>query len=141
MTVMTEPQQRLSRSAEDYLEAIGHLCQQRRVAQVSDIAEMLGVQKPSVTAAMRRLAELGLIEYRPYAPIQLTEKGKQYADKVSRAHGILHRFMHEVAGLSEQRADESACLMEHILTFEEIEGMARRLDGLKAAGFLPGDSV
>lgn len=138
---MTEPHQRLSRSAEDYLEAIGHLCQLHQVAQVSDIAEMLGVKKPSVTAAMRRLAELGLIDYHQYAPISLTEKGKRYADKVSRAHGILHRFMREIAGLNEQRADESACLIEHILTFEEIEGVARRMDAIKEAGFLPEEAV
>lgn len=119
--------ERLGRSAEDYLEAIGHLCLRNGSAQVSDIAQMLNVKKPSVTAAMRRLAELGLIDYHQYAPIQLTETGRQYADRVIHAHHILHRFMTEVAGLSPERAGEAACLIEHILTYEEIAGMAAKL--------------
>ncbi len=120
-------QPRLSRSAEDYLEAVGSLCRASGRASVSDIAARLGVRKPSVTAAMRHLATLGLIEYRPYAPIHLTEKGQQYANEVISAHGILRRFLIEVAGLSPERADEAACQMEHVLTYEEIDAISRRL--------------
>ena len=116
---------RLSRSAEDYLEAIGHLCHKNGKAQVSDVAIMLNVKKPSVTAAVHQLAEEGLITYRRYAPIELTEKGRQYADRVIRAHAILQRFLIEAAGLSSERADDVACHMEHLLTMEEIEHIER----------------
>lgn len=119
--------ERLGKSAEDYLEAIGLLCRQHGEAQVSDIANMLRVKKPSVTAAIRRLAELGLVEYHIYTPLHLTEKGKQYADRVIYAHHVLRRFMREIAGLTPERANEAACLIEHILTYEEIHGMAARL--------------
>lgn len=122
-----ELKKRLGRSAEDYLEAIGLLCKEHGAAQVSDIAQMLGVKKPSVTAAMRRLAEAGLIDYHQYAPIQLTEAGKQYAEHVIAAHNTLHRFMTEIAGLAPERADEVACLIEHILTYDEIAAMATKL--------------
>ncbi len=118
---------RLSRSAEDYLEAVGSLCREVGCAQVSEIAARLGVRKPSVTAAMRHLAALGLIEYRPYAPIHLTEQGRRYADEVISAHSILRRFFIEAAGLSPERADEAACQMEHVLTYEEIDHIASRL--------------
>ncbi len=118
---------RLSRSAEDYLEAVGSLCRESGCAQVSDIAARLGVRKPSVTAAMRQLAALGLIEYRPYAPIHLTEQGRRYADSVISAHGILKRFLIEAAGLTAERADEAACQMEHVLSYEEIDAISRRL--------------
>ncbi len=124
----TELKKRLGRSAEDYLEAIGLLCRQHGAAQVSDIAQMLNVKKPSVTAAMRRLAEAGLIDYHQYAPIQLTDAGKAYAERVIVAHNILHRFMTEIAGLAPDRADEAACLIEHILTYDEIAGMAAKLN-------------
>ncbi len=121
------PAARLSRSAEDYLEAVGHLCRESGCAQVSDIASRLGVRKPSVTAAMRHLASLGLVEYRQYSPIRLTEKGRQYANEVISAHGILRRFLTEAAGLTPERADEAACLMEHVLTYAEIDAISRRL--------------
>lgn len=125
---MSSPFTRLSRSAEDYLEAIGHLCRVNGRAQVSDVAAMLNVKKPSVTAAVHQLAEEGLITYRRYAPIELTEKGRHYADRVIRAHDILQRFLAEAAGLAQERADEIACQMEHILTMEEIEQIEQRLD-------------
>ncbi len=118
---------RLSRSAEDYLEAVGHLCRESGCAQASDIATRLGVRKPSVTAAMRHLAALGLVEYRQYAPIRLTEKGQRYAESVINAHSILRRFLTEAAGLTTERADEAACQMEHVLTYEEIDTISRRL--------------
>ncbi len=118
---------RLSRSAEDYLEAVGSLCRESGCAQVGEIATRLGVRKPSVTVAMRHLAALGLIEYRPYAPIHLTEQGRRYADSVISAHGVLKRFFIEAAGLSAERADEAACQMEHVLTYEEIDTIAQRL--------------
>ncbi len=119
--------ERLSRSAEDYLEAVGSLCREAGHAQVSDIAARLNVRKPSVTAAMRHLAGLGLVEYRPYAPIRLTEEGLRYAESVMSAHRVLRRFLAEVAGLSPERADEAACQMEHVLTYAEIDEIAHRL--------------
>ena len=119
---------RLSRSAEDYLEAIGHLCRENGRAQVSDVAAMLNVKKPSVTAAVHQLAAEGLITYKRYAPIELNDKGRQYADLVIRAHGILHRFLVESAGLAPERADEVACHMEHLLSIEEIESIGSRLN-------------
>lgn len=121
---------RLSRSAEDYLEAIGQLCAQSAdgVALVSEVAQLLNVKKPSVTAAMHQLAEEGLISYRPYAPIRLTDKGREYAALVMNAHCVLRRFMIEAAGLTPERAEEVGCLVEHILTHAEIRGIEERLN-------------
>ena len=125
---MSSHPSRLSRSAEDYLEAIGHLCRENGRAQVSDVAAMLNVKKPSVTAAVHQLAEEGLITYRRYAPIELTEKGRKYADRVIQSHATLKRFLIEIGGLVPERAEEVACSMEHILTFEEIAAMGERVN-------------
>ncbi len=124
---MKQDEPRLSRSAEDYLECIGHLCHEKGVARVNDIAQRLRVKKPSVTVAVRRLAELGYVSYQQYSPVELTARGRQYANRVISAHSILRRFMREVAGLSTQRANETACLIEHILTMEEIQQLSKRL--------------
>ena len=124
---MKQEFKRLSRSAEDYLEAIGHLCREKGAARVNDIALRLNVKKPSVTAAVRRLADLDLVVYHQYAPIELTEKGEKYANQVIRAHTILRRFMHEVAGLSREKANETACMLEHILSQDDIRQLSKRL--------------
>ncbi len=112
---------RLSESAEDYLEVIGTLCQKHGQAQVSDIALALNVKKPSVTAAIRQLAELELIEYRSYAPIKLTEKGRLYAEKVMHTHQLLCNFFHKHVGFDEERATMIACHMEHVLNDDEVQ--------------------
>lgn len=124
---MKQDSKKLTRSAEDYLEAIGLLCLEHGAARVNDIAVRLNVKKPSVTAAVRRLADQDLVVYRQYAPIELTKKGEEYADKVIRAHRILRRFMHEVAGLSREKANETACMLEHILSPKDIQTLSERL--------------
>ena len=55
----------LTKSNEDYLEAIGLLSEKNGTAQVRDIAEMLKVKMPSVTSAVKQLADMGLVEYTP----------------------------------------------------------------------------
>ncbi len=124
---------RLSESAEDYLEIIGKLCAQHGKAQVSDIAALLGVKKPSVTAAVRHLAELGLVEYRSYSPITLTEEGQLYADKVYYVHKLLHAFFENNVGIESKRAEVIACHMEHVLTAEEVEQFERFRQQLPSA--------
>lgn len=120
---------RLRESAEDYLEAIGTLCRKNGNAQVSDIATLLNVKKPSVTAAMRQLKEEGLIEYKQYAPITLTEKGQAYAQRVMNAHSTLRQFLCERGGLRLERADAAACHLEHWLSEDEINIIAEKLKG------------
>ncbi len=118
----------LTASAEDYLEVIGKLCRQNGQAQVSEIALALGVKKPSVTAAIRHLSELGLVEYKSYAPVKLTEMGEVYADKVIFIHEMLSDFFQQYVGFDKERAAEIACHMEHQLNDNEITVFSRFLD-------------
>ena len=48
-----------STSAEDYLERISELIDRKGYARVVDIAQVLEVSQPSVTAMVQRLAEAG----------------------------------------------------------------------------------
>ena len=111
----------LTKSNEDYLEAIGLLSEKNGTAQVRDIAEMLKVKMPSVTSAVKQLADMGLVEYTQYAPVKLTPQGRRIAGKIIVSHGILFDFLREELVLPEERANEVACQIEHIMTFEEIE--------------------
>ncbi len=120
---------RLRERAEDYLEAIGTLCRETGQAQVSHIAHLLDVKQPSVTAALRNLRDEGLIEYKQYSPVTLTEKGQAYAKKVMMAHSTLRQFLHEMGGIELDRADIAACHLEHWLSYEEIANIAERLNG------------
>lgn len=110
----------LTKSNEDYLEAIRLLVLKNGVAQVKDIANMLNVKMPSVNSAVRHLAELGLVEYVQYAPVRLTEKGELRADQIIERHLTLKSFLEGALQIGHERSDEIACLMEHILNDEEV---------------------
>ncbi len=115
----------LTASLEDYLETIYELVRDRRVARVRDIAQARNVKASSVTPAMRRLDELGLIKYSRREFIELTPEGERQARRVYSGHQILERFFGEFLGLSPQAAEENACAMEHSLTNEARERFVR----------------
>lgn len=114
----------LTKSNEDYLEAIGLLVRERGIAQVRDIAMVMNVKMPSVTSAVRQLAELGLVEYVQYAPVRLTKKGMKLADRIINCHNILHAFFRDILRLPDERANEIACQVEHVMEPEEIDRIA-----------------
>lgn len=111
---------KLSESLEDYLEAIFNLLEGRTVARSKDIAEQLGVTRASVTGALRNLARKGLIHYKPYGFITLTDKGGRMAARVVRRHQVLHSFFADILGLEEGMSQEAACRAEHTLGSEII---------------------
>ena len=115
------PTLELSNSLEDYIEAVRNIELEKGCATVGEIAESLNVKKPSVSLAMKQLKERGLVEYTQYAPVRLTPQGRRIAGKIIVSHGILFDFLREELALTEERANEVACQIEHIMTFEEIE--------------------
>jgi DtxR family Mn-dependent transcriptional regulator len=106
---------KLSASLEDYLEAIFNLLEGKAVARSKDIADQLGVTRASVTGALRNLAQKGLVHYKPYGFITLTEKGVRLAARVARRHQVLHSFFTDILGLEEGMSQEAACRAEHTL--------------------------
>jgi DtxR family Mn-dependent transcriptional regulator len=111
----------LSASLEDYLEAILQLERTSRVARVSEIADHLGVSRPSVTGALRNLSARGLVSHAPYSHATLTEEGTCIALEVERRHLAMRDFLTQVLGVEEHQADITACRLEHVLDAEVLE--------------------
>jgi DtxR family Mn-dependent transcriptional regulator len=109
----TVAKKRLSPSLEDYLEAVLDLVQTDKVARVRDIARRLKVGMPSVSSALRALAQRGLVNYDPYQVITLTAQGQRLAREIGRRHNVLHGFLANVLKLDEATAQANACRMEH----------------------------
>ncbi len=103
----------LSESLEDYLEVILDLESTHKVARAKDIADKMGVQRGSVTSALKNLEEKKLINYEPYSFITLTRKGKTIAEDVSNRHAVLKNFLVNVLQIDEKTAESTACRMEH----------------------------
>ncbi len=113
-------QKQLSESLEDYIEAIAILNKKNGHAHTKEIAEHLGVKMPSVTSALRQLAQMGLIHYSTHFPVCLTEDGEKIAEAVMRRHNTLLRFFSETLALPTSKATEMACRIEHIVDEDTI---------------------
>jgi DtxR family Mn-dependent transcriptional regulator len=111
----------LSSAMEDYLEAIYHLEQERRIARVRDIANRLGVKMSSVSSALKILGSRGLIRYDPHQFITLTDRGIKRAEEIVRKHEVLKRFLAGVLQVDPVVAEDNACRIEHHLDPVVIE--------------------
>lgn len=103
-------------SLQDYLEVILSLSEEDENVRVTDIASSLNIAKASVSQALSTLKKEGLITQSRYGPVQLTEKGKEYAHQVRRRHEVIRFFLMEVLGVSPEIAERDACLLEHELS-------------------------
>jgi len=110
---------------EDYLEAIYHLEQERRIARVRDIANRLGVKMSSVSSALKILGSRGLIRYDPHQFITLTDRGIKKAEEIVRKHEVLKRFLAGVLQIDPAVAEDNACRIEHHLDPEVIDKLVR----------------
>lgn len=85
-----------------------------------DIAEEMGVSKPSVSNAMKRLREANMIYIGKGGRIIFTDEGREYAEKVYSKHSLLSRVL-RFMGVNKDTADREACLMEHAISDETYE--------------------
>lgn len=103
-----------SATIEEYLEAIYKLAEKGPV-RPSQLAEVMGVSAPTVTATLGRLQSAGLIE-RPDGGVELTNAGRRGALDIIRRHRLAERFLVDVLGLSWDEVHEEACQLEHALS-------------------------
>lgn len=113
-------------SGEDYLETILMLCKQQGAARSVDIAAHLGVTKPSVSFAMKKLRESGYILMGDDNRITLTETGEAIACRVLERHTLLTTML-MMLGVSEETARADACKIEHDLSEETFEAIRRHM--------------
>ncbi len=114
--------EKMSKSHEDYLEAIVMLGGTTEVSVRSvDIAKQMGVSKASVNKAVTALKESKLVDQPYYGDVTLTEAGYEYATAVYDRHQLLFTFLTKELGISEEVAEEEACLMEHAISDDSFE--------------------
>jgi len=122
----------IGKSAEDYLESMIILKEKNGYIRSIDIAGFLGVTKPSVSNAMKRLREEGYIEMNRSGFITVTEKGMEIADKIYTRHKKLTGFFVSL-GVNPETAEDDACKIEHDLSDETFEAICAHVDNLDKA--------
>ncbi|NOZ01558.1 MAG: DtxR family transcriptional regulator [Deltaproteobacteria bacterium] len=122
----------LTRALEDYLETIFRIMSSTPVARVRDIAHARDVRSASVTPALRRLSDMGLIDYARREYVTLTPTGEQEARRVYARHCVLTRFFSEVLQMPPDAAEREACAMEHTLSDDGMDRLVRFFEFLGA---------
>ena len=117
----------VGKSAEDYLEAMLVLKEKNGYIRSVDIATHLGVTKPSVSNAMKRLREEGYIEMNRSGFITVTGKGMEIADKIYTRHKKLTSYFIAL-GVDPEIAEEDACKIEHDISDQTFEALCRSID-------------
>jgi DtxR family Mn-dependent transcriptional regulator len=113
----------LTKSKEDYLEAICEICEEEKVARVKDIASNMAVSLASVNYALKALKSEGLIKHKRYGYIELTEKGNKIGQAIYRKHKLIRSFLINVLNVDENIADKDACGIEHVVSEETCNKM------------------
>jgi DtxR family Mn-dependent transcriptional regulator len=109
----------LSKSDREALKAIYRLAKDGG-AHTGILAEKLGLAPGTVTAAVKRLADRGLVDHEPYHGVELTVSGSRLAIAAIRRHRIVERFLADMLGYAWNEADRLAANFEHELP-QEVE--------------------
>lgn len=127
-----------SQSAEDYLERINELIEEKGYARVVDIASSLDVKQASVTNMVQKLGELGYVNYEKYRGLILTAKGLEVARKIQERHETLSRFFSlfgldaatqqaDIEGMEHHLSEQTlACLGDLAKFFEEHPALLKK---------------
>ncbi len=111
---------KIHESAEDYLEMILVLKRKKGAVRSIDIAREMNFSKPSVSIAMKKLREEGLITIGEDHEIELTHQGELIAETIYERHVIISQILMKI-GVDETTAVKEACRIEHVISQDSFE--------------------
>jgi DtxR family Mn-dependent transcriptional regulator len=115
------------KSFEDYLKTVYVLSRNGSGASTTEISRTMKIAPPSVTEMLKKLAENGYVNYSPYHGSTLTAKGIEEAQKITRKHRLLEKFLSDVLHIRNDQVHTQADEMEHALSDEAEESLCRLL--------------
>ncbi len=115
------------KSVEDYLKTVYVLSRNGSGASTTEISRTMKVAPASVTEMLKKLAGNGYVNYSPYHGSTLTPKGIQEAQRITRKHRLLEKFLSDVLHIRNDQVHTQACEMEHALSDEAEESLCRLL--------------
>lgn len=118
---------KISENIEEYLEVLYRNGSNKEQVSTTKLSKDLGIAPGSVTQMLKKLEDLGYIEYTPYKGATLTDEGMKIAQKITRKHRILEKFLSDVLKIKEENIHDQACEMEHSLSDEAERALCTML--------------
>jgi DtxR family Mn-dependent transcriptional regulator len=118
----------LTPAMEDYLEMVYRHAGGDGYLRVNELAERLNVKASSATKMLQRLGILGLIDYKKYGIVALTDAGCEIGAYLLRRHVSVERFLSDI-GIDDNLLVETE-LIEHNIsagTLAHMEALSRFL--------------
>ena len=119
---------KISENIEEYLEVLYRNGSNKEQVSTTQLSKELGIAPGSVTQMLKKLEKLGYIDYTPYKGASLTDEGMKIAQKITRKHRILEKFLIDVLKIKEENVHEQACEMEHTLSDEAERALCAMLN-------------
>ncbi|MBQ4150983.1 MAG: metal-dependent transcriptional regulator [Clostridia bacterium] len=120
----------LQESGEMYLETVFVLTKKGGIVRSIDVSEYMGYSKPSVSRAIGLLKSGGYITMGADGALELTEVGKEVAERIYERHTVLTEFLTHI-GVSPDTAAEDACKLEHSVSDESLAAIKKHLESIK----------
>ena len=120
---------KVQESAENYLETILVLGNQKPHVRSIDVVNEMNFSKPSVSVAMKNLRENGYIRMDENGYITLTDAGRVIAEKIYERHTLLSSWLIRL-GVDEKTAQEDACRIEHVISAESFAAIKRHVGNI-----------
>ena len=118
---------KISDNIEEYLEVLYRNGSNKEQVSTTQLSKDLGIAPGSVTQMLKKLEDLGYILYTPYKGATLTDEGLRIAQKITRKHRILEKFLSDILKVKEENVHNQACEMEHSLSDEAERALCTML--------------
>lgn len=111
-------------AAEMYLETILVLKNRLGLVRSIDVANEMGYSKPTISIAMKKFRQEGLVTVDESGFINLTEAGCDIAERIYERHQVLTHILVSL-GVSQDHAEEDACKIEHDISDETFAALKK----------------
>ena len=118
----------ISSSLEDYIEAVYSIYIAENKVKAIDVSRRLNVSRASVTEALQKLEQAGLINYGHYGTISVTEEWVSKAKEIIKKHETLSVFFEKILGVNHELAEETACKIEHVIGDDILEKLENHIN-------------
>lgn len=116
-----------TKSVEDFLKAVYTLQQSSERVSTNALAEALNIVAPSVTDMAKRLSESGLLDYKKYYGVQLTDEGHRIAINMVRRHRLIELYLVQELGYGLHEVHDEAEALEHAVSERFVEAISQKM--------------